>query len=121
MLARSVLDLIMGDETLTRHLRDSEARLLIEWLVEEAERIHSAGTDPNSLVHHVQRACRRSRAIGRFLDLWFNQPSRAAACQLWASERFAWPMPEPEEDPYSALEAILTWETDHAMATAKAA
>ena len=121
MLVRSVLNLIMGDESLTRRLRDSEARLIIEWLVEEAERAEAECPDEKVLVPVVKRLCQRARSIGRFLDLWFGQPSRSSACQLWAAERFAWPMPEAEEDPYSALRAILCWESDHAGSATKAA
>jgi len=121
MLARSLLDLILGDEALTRTLRDSEARLLIEWLVEQAEHLDRRSRDKSALASQVWRMCRRARSIGRFIDLWFNQTSRASACQLWASERFGWPMPDSEEEPYEALQAILTWEGEHQEAIPQAA
>ena len=121
MLARSLFDLILGDESLTRGLRDSEARLLIEWLVEQAEGLDRRSRDKSALVPQVRRMCQRARSVGRFIDLWFNQTSRASACQLWAAERFGWPMPDSEEEPYEALEAILAWEGEHHEAAPQAA
>src|SRR5205823_3416456 len=113
MLARPLLDRILGDDAVTRGLRDSEAHVLIEWLVEQAEQLETRSGTAGDADQAVQRLCRRARSIARFLDLWFNRASRGAACQLWAVERYGWPTPEPGVDAYESLHAILSWETAH--------
>ena len=40
-----LLSHVLDDEALTRGLRDAEARVLIEWLVEEVERLEETGSD----------------------------------------------------------------------------
>jgi hypothetical protein len=121
MLARSHLGRILGDDALTRGLRDSEARLLVEWLVDQAEEFDSNEPDEAALDRHIQLLCRRARAFRRFIELWFYQTSRAAACQLAATERWEWPMPDVEADPYEALHDILVWESEAPARAARAA
>ena len=57
-----VLSLILGNEALTRGLADPEARMLIEWLVEQAERLTAAALPQTVLEAEVARLCRRARA-----------------------------------------------------------
>ncbi len=121
MLARSHLERILGDESLTRGLRDSEARLLVEWLVDQAERFEENPTDTLALDRQVQQLCRRARALRRFIELWFGANGRSAACQLVAVERWEWPMPDVEADPYEALFNILEWEGDSLAQSNRAA
>jgi hypothetical protein len=121
MLTRSHLERILGDESLTRGLRDSEARLLVEWLVEQAEGFHENSTDAQAVDRRIQQLCRRARALRRFIELWFDANSRAAACQLVAVERWEWPMPDVEADPYEALYNILAWEGDSLAGSNQAA
>jgi hypothetical protein len=99
MLARPLLTPILEDEALTRHLGDPEARLLVEWLVEQAE---TGGP--------VESLCRRGRAIAHFVRLW-GQQRRAAALQLAASERFTWPLPAGPVDPFELMQSIVAWES----------
>jgi hypothetical protein len=121
MLARSHLERILGDESLTRGLRDSEARLLVEWLVDQAEQFGLDKKRAGEMDRHVQQLCRRARALRRFIELWFDESSRAAACQLVGAERWEWPMPELEADPYEALFNILAWESSALSQSAQAA
>src|SRR5262245_11035718 len=109
---------ILGDEALTRHLGDAEARILIEWLVERAERL--GATDEPSAAARVGALCRRARAIGLFVGLWCHRRDRGAAGQLASAERFAWPLPLAEIDPCALMEQILRAE-QHAPPAAAAA
>jgi hypothetical protein len=102
-----LLQLILSDEALTRGLGDAEARLLIEWLVDQAERL--ARESAPGAAAEVRRLCRRGRAIARFVGLWCSG-GRAGATQLAAAERFAWPLPTVVGDPYELMQQIVTWE-----------
>src|SRR6516164_10642462 len=75
-LMQGLLRPILNDDALTRHLGDSEARILVEWLVERAERLAGDADGENK----VRVLCRRARAIGLFVGLWChrNQPGAAA-------------------------------------------
>lgn len=121
MLARSHLERILGDESLTRGLRDSEARLLVEWLVDRAEDFAQRVREAAELDRQIQQLCRKARALRRFIELWFGGQSRAAACQLFGAERWEWPLPECDADPYESLQAILAWETDQLADSLQAA
>jgi hypothetical protein len=93
---------ILCDERLTNGLDDAEARMLVEWLVAQVDEGNTQKIGP---------MCRRARAIARFVTLWCYACSPAAALQLAATERFAWPLPTDVIDPCDLLEGILTWET----------
>jgi hypothetical protein len=103
MPAIGVLSQIVDNEALTRGLADPEARMLVEWLVEQAERL--AGPSPSEEV--VTRLCRRARALARFVGLWCYLGERRAACQLAAVERFAWELPARAMDPCELMQEIL--------------
>src|SRR5262245_44826157 len=109
MLARPVLSQITDDEALTRGLGDPEARVLVEWLVEQAERLAEV-VSGETVADRVARLCRRSRSVARFVRLWCHEGGRRAACQLAAVERFGWPLPTRAVDPCELMQDILTWE-----------
>jgi hypothetical protein len=109
MLSRPLLNQIVRDEALVRGLGDPEARVLVEWLVDQAEERVAAGAEAAEAVRGL---CRRARAIGRFVLLWCHAGSRGAAGQLAASERFSWPLPAAAMDPCVLMQNILAWE-DH--------
>ncbi len=111
MLSRALLNRIVRDEALVRGLGDAEARVLVEWLVEQAEQ-HADDQDDTSAAAFIQALCRRGRAIGRFVYLWCHQGSQGAATQLAAVERFAWPLPTDLIDPYILMQEVLAWEGD---------
>jgi hypothetical protein len=109
MLAKSLLSPILDNEALTRDLGDAEARILVEWLVERAERLAAAAVSERFARGEVALLCRRARAIGRFVGLWARQ-AFGPAYQLAAAERFAWPLPTGPEDPCELMQVILEWE-----------
>ena len=109
MLANPLLNHILCDEALTRQLGDAEARVLVEWLVDQAE-VLAETRSPEEATGEVRRLCRRGRAIARFVALWGQPRSRGAACQLAASERLHWPLPEAAVDPCELMQAIVSWE-----------
>ncbi|MFO0929612.1 MAG: hypothetical protein U0736_21710 [Gemmataceae bacterium] len=111
MLPRSELNQILTDEGLTRHLGDAEARVLVEWLVDQAE---AMGDDlpPDAVAPRVRSLCRRGRAISRFVQLWALDCRPGAALQLAASERFDWPLPDGPIDPDVLMYHIVVWETN---------
>jgi hypothetical protein len=104
---------ILHNDALTRGLGDAEARALVEWTVDQAERLAESTVSEQSAGHKVMGLCRRCRAIGRFVTLWSEPESRGAAAQLAASERFNWPFPPPDADSYEILHAILSWESEN--------
>jgi len=107
MPAIGVLSQIVDNEALTRGLADPEARMLIEWLVERAERRAGSGASARELEAEVARLCRRARAVARFVCLWCHEGGRRAACQLAAVERFAWDLPTRAVDPCELMQEIL--------------
>lgn len=116
MQVKPFLHHILDDEGLTRGLRDPEARILIEWLVEHTECIaENAGSDAAAW-GAVKRLCNRGRAIGRFVGLWCHLNERGAAVQLAATERFNWPLPNTNLDPCELMYDILQFETRQAAA-----
>jgi hypothetical protein len=111
MAPKSLYTPILDDELLTRGLGDAEARAMIEWLVERSEASHARLSSADQCRHEVARLCRRARSISRFVNLWCHQRLHGAACQLAATERFTWPLPSTDCDPYDVMEVILEFET----------
>jgi hypothetical protein len=111
MVANSLLQPILHNEHLTRRLGDPEARILIEWLVDQAESLAVGAICADDAKLAVADLCRRGRSIGRFVSLWCHEGNYAAACQLAASERFAWPLPSGPIDPFDLMQGILAWES----------
>lgn len=112
MLTKPLLNTILADDALTRGLGDDEARMLVEWLVEEAERLAGEADEPDAAVK-VRKLCRRGRAIGRFVGLWCHSQAPGAAGQLAVAERFTWPLPPPMAEPCEIMHTILSWESSH--------
>ncbi|HZT80590.1 MAG TPA: hypothetical protein VFA26_10220 [Gemmataceae bacterium] len=110
MLVRQMVSHVLADEALTRGLQDAEARVLVEWLADRAERI-AAGGDEGAAWAELRRLLGRARAIARFVLLWCYQDACGAAGQLAAAERFAWPLPTPGADPCELMQDIVAWET----------
>lgn len=111
MLSTPLLAPILTDDALTRGLADPEARILVEWLVEQAERLATGLIAEEQIHQRVRHLCRRGRAISRFVTLWCHHRQRGAACQLAGAERFTWPLPSDREvDPCELMEAILDCE-----------
>jgi hypothetical protein len=109
MLARPLLRHILENDALTRGLADPEARILVEWLVEHAERLADTVSCEGTAWGELHRLCRQARVIGRFVFLWCHQRSRGAASQLAASEHCFWPLPDSIGDPCDLMQDILDW------------
>lgn len=113
MLSKPLLSHILDNDLLTRGLGDPEARMLVEWLVDQAERIADVAPSDDVAQQQVERLCRRGRAIGRFVGLWTQPRGRGAAGQLAVAEGFTWPLPLPSTDPCEIMHSLLAWEADH--------
>jgi hypothetical protein len=111
MVANPLLHHILSDELLTRGLGDAEARVLVEWLVEQAEELMEFESQEDAR-KGVEWLCRRGRALGHFVRLWCLEKARGAAGQFAAAERFAWPLPPAAVDPCELMETIVSWEGD---------
>jgi hypothetical protein len=120
MLTKPLLSHILANDSLTRGLGDPEARMLVEWLVDQAERIADLAPSESAAQKQIQALCRRGRAIGRFVGLWGQPRGRGAAGQLAVAEGFTWPFPSPMADPCEIMQAVLGWEGDHPQHTAAA-
>jgi hypothetical protein len=111
MQSKPLLHHILDNEALTRGLGDPEARVLVEWLVEHAERLAVSGRAERAVWQELTRLCQRGRAIARFVTLWCHGRTRGAAVQLAAVERFPWPLPTTGRDPCDLMQTILHWES----------
>jgi hypothetical protein len=111
MVANPLLHRILSDERLTRGLGDAEARVLVEWLVEEAEELTCVDKMEGAEAA-VAWLCRRGRAVAHFVRLWCLEHARGAAGQLAAAERFAWPLPDADVDPCELMQTIVGCEGD---------
>jgi hypothetical protein len=110
MPLKALLEPVLDDELLTRGLGDEEARLLIDWLVDQVELIAKRLASAEQSRDEIGRLCRRARGVSRFVHLWCHQACHGAACQLAASERFTFPLPLPEVDAYDLMREILEYE-----------
>ncbi len=110
LLARPLLSQVLDNDAVTRGLADPEARILVEWLVERAERLAESAADEQAARTELAGLCRRARAISRFVELWCHRRERGAAGQLAVAERFNWPLPGPWADPCELMQNILDWE-----------
>ena len=61
MLARGALNYILRNDALTRGLGDPEARILVEWLVEQAERLTEMVATEDAAWEKVKELCDRCR------------------------------------------------------------
>lgn len=104
-----LLQLVLGDEALTRGLGDAEARVLVEWLVDRAEHL-GATSAAGKAADEVRRLMRRGRAIARFIVLWSSPRTRGAANQLAGAERFTWPLPDGTADACDLMQTIVLHE-----------
>lgn len=111
MCTRTLLNPILNDDHVTRGLEDDEARLLIEWLVEQVETKFRDEALSHDALRQVRRLCHRARAIARFVALWCHEQAFGPALQLAATERFAWPLPIEAMDAWDLLSDILAWES----------
>ncbi len=111
MQVKPLLGFILRNDALTRGLADPEARMLVEWLVDQAERLARVMTTEGAALTEIRRLCRRARAIGCFVNLWCHQRECGAAIQLAGAERFPWPLPTHSVDPCELMHQILGCET----------
>jgi hypothetical protein len=110
MQVRQLLTHVLDDDALTRGLGDEEARVLVEWLADETERLAAADPpDPNAEVQ-VVGLCRRARAIGRFVDLWCHRGLTGPAGQLANAEGFTWSLPPADVDPCDLMRYVVRYE-----------
>src|SRR5207237_7334693 len=86
-----LLSPIFENDALTRGLGDAEARILVEWVVDQAEMLAERAGSENEAGRAVKVLCGRARAIGCFVRLWCAEENAAAAYQLAACERFPCP------------------------------
>jgi hypothetical protein len=110
MQVKPLLRPILRNEGLTRGLSDPEARMLVEWLVDQTEQQARVETDEKAARVWVERLCRRARSISRFVGLWCHARERGAAVQLAGAERVTWPLPTRSVDPCELMQTILTCE-----------
>jgi len=110
MLPKQLLSQIFDDEALTRGLSDPEARVLVEWLVEQVEhRVHNWGSEGEAQ-GEVRKLCRIGRSVSRFVALWCHHNAPGAATQLAGAENREWPLPDGPVDPCELIQTVLDWE-----------
>jgi hypothetical protein len=109
MLARCALTPILDDEALTRHLGDAEARVLVEWLVDTAEK-RTADLPATEHGRFVVGLCRRGRTMARFVRLWCQEALPGAAAQLAAAEGLDWPLPDGPVEPCRLMQHLCACE-----------
>jgi len=108
--AESLVGRVLDDEALTVGLEDPEARLLIEWLVEQTEHIARQAASLEEARQQVEQLCRYGRILRRFLILWCYEKNPGGAAQLAATEKFGWPLPPASEsNAFAILQHVLHW------------
>ena len=90
---------ILRDEAITRGLGDVEARMLVDWLTDRAERIADEVPTDAAGWAAVRAMCRRARAVACFVRLWTDPASRGSAAQLAAAAPRPWPLPGGDAAP----------------------
>ncbi len=111
MRAEAFVSRILDDEGLTDGLNDPEARLLVEWLVQQVETIAGVADSEPAAWKQVEALCKRARAIRRFVSLWYHAGDHGAALQLAGAERFHWPLPGAHcDEPCEFLQRALACE-----------
>jgi hypothetical protein len=109
--AEALVSRVLDDEGITAGLNDPEARVLIEWLVEQVERISAGEADPDAAGRRVEALCKRARLIRKFVTLWCHRQDHGAAAQFAATERLGWPLPTSDNlDPCEVMLPILACE-----------
>ena len=79
MLSTPLVRHTLRDESVTRGLGDMEARMLVEWLADRAERIAETCANEPAAWAEVRSRCRQARVIGSFVRLWSMPESRVAS------------------------------------------
>jgi hypothetical protein len=101
---------ILRDENLTRGLWDPEARLLVEWLAGQIERLFQAGLTDEQIERTFAQLYQWGRAFRRFVLLWCHQDDQGAAAQLAAAEGFSNSLPPADlTDPCDVMAHQLRW------------
>jgi len=98
---------ILYDDALTRDLGDEEARVLVEWLIDWAEKY--AAEEPDDCERLIRQVWRRGRAFARFVALWQDRRF-GPALQLAAAERFEGPLPNGPVDPCLLMHRLVSAE-----------
>jgi hypothetical protein len=105
---------ILRDESLTRGLWDPEARLLMEWLVNQIERLFESRASADQIERTYAQLYQWGRAIRRFVFLWSHQEDQGAAAQLAAAEGFSSSLPPADlTDPCEVMAHQLRWVAKH--------
>ena len=109
MPVQPLLRQVLQSDALTRGLEDPEARVLVEWLADMADRLATDAATEAATPRSLDQLIRKARAIARFVSLWC-QGERGSAVQLAAVERFTWPLPTAAVEPCELMRAILARE-----------
>jgi len=107
---RELLRPVLDDEALTRGLGDEEARILVDWLADRAERLARSKKKPAEAADALAPLFRRARAVSRFVWLWSYRDLPGAAIQLAGAERVTWPLPLPDTEPIQIMQHIIEFE-----------
>lgn len=101
---------MLRDESLTRGLCDPEARLLVEWLACQIERLFLNGATTDRIQREYAQLYQWGRAVRRFVILWCHQEDQGAASQLAAAEGFSNSLPPADlTDPCEVMAHQLRW------------
>jgi hypothetical protein len=106
MLVDACIDQVLADARLTLGLEDPEARLLVEWLVDQAEKLPSTGLNDAEQDLAWSLCYRRAKVLRQFVRLWCYRGRPEAAIQLAASEGLADHLPDSSVE--EAPDVMLT-------------
>jgi hypothetical protein len=97
---------VLADDALTRGLADPEARILMDWLGEQIERLPML--PEADLAAAVTSLCRHARRMRSFVVMWCHEFNHEGAIQLAAVEGFSDRLPTTQMlHPCDVMEHLL--------------
>lgn len=103
---------ILLDERLTRNLEDSEANLLVQWLVGELETSFRENPSKENIQKASCTLLAKGRAIAKILELWGQKSMIRNAVQLMATEKLDLCIPDPKTSTMELLESMIIYLRD---------
>jgi len=108
LLTPSLIRRITSAEAVFRGLDEPAIRVLVEWLESECACLPETLSD-QELDLQVEAILTHARGIARFARLWNDEATRPGAVQLWATQRWGFPLPMGPVQFLDLLQKATSW------------